>query len=73
MSAEQRLQILRTAKPNSWIAVAEDAGVVVGKGDTFRAASEEASRQGCKDPLMIRIPRSWGPAVTCAWITESTR
>ena len=63
---EARLQILREAKPNTWIAFNEDESQLVGKGATYAEAAEEALRNGYKDPLITLIPPNWHPLVLCA-------
>jgi hypothetical protein len=60
-----RLEILRAAKPNSWIAFNEDETQVVGEGKTMKKAWEQAKRNGFDDPIVWRIPRDWRPRVLC--------
>ena len=63
MSAEERVRILSEAKPNSWLAFASDESKVVGRGDTYMEAVDDAERHGEIDPIMVRIPESWEPGV----------
>ena len=63
MSAEERVRILSEAKPNSWLAFASDESKVVGRGDTYMEAVEDAERHGEIDPIMVRIPESWEPRI----------
>jgi hypothetical protein len=61
MSAEERVRILSEAKPNSWLAFSSDESKVVGRGDSYIEAVEDAERNGETDPLLIKIPDRWEP------------
>ena len=63
MSAEERVRILSEAKPNSWLAFSSDESKIVGRGDSYMEAVEEAEKNGEPDPLLIKIPDSWEPRV----------
>jgi hypothetical protein len=59
MQLSQRTEILRTAKPNSWLALSEDESRVVGVGDTYADAVEMAAQQGIDEPVLIKTPEEW--------------
>ena len=63
MSDEERVRILGEAKPNSWVALSSDESKLVGRGDTYDQAVEDAEKNGESDPLLIQIPDSWEPRV----------
>ena len=63
MSAEERVRILSEAKPNSWLAFSSDESKIVGRGDSYMEAIEEAEKNGETDPLLIKIPDNWEPRV----------
>jgi len=63
MSAEERVRILSEAKPNSWLAFSSDESKIVGRGDSYIEAVEDAEKNGETDPLLIKIPDSWEPTV----------
>ena len=63
MSSDERLQILRTAKPNSWIAFSADEERVIAVGLTFEDAIGAAKESGESDPLLTFIPPNWAPAL----------
>jgi hypothetical protein len=63
MSAEERVRILSEAKPNSWLAFSSDESKIVGRGDSYMEAVEEAEKNGEADPLLIKIPDNWEPRV----------
>ena len=62
-ASEQRLQLLRDAKPNSWIALSDDESAVVGTGSTYAEAVEDAARNGEIDPVLIKTPTDWSPVI----------
>lgn len=63
MTDEERVRILREAKPNSWVALSSDESKVVGRGDSYEQAIEDAQKRGENDPLLIKIPDNWEPRV----------
>ena len=63
MTDEERVQILREAKPNSWLALSSDESCVAGRGDSFEQAVEDAKEHGENDPLLIKVPDNWEPRV----------
>ena len=63
MTAEERVRILSDAKPNSWLAFSSDESKVVGRGNTYVEAVEDAERQGEADPILVKIPETWEPRV----------
>ena len=63
MSAEERVRILREAKPNTWLALSNDESKVAGRGATYAEAVADAEKHGENDPLMIKIPDTWEPRV----------
>ncbi len=63
MAAEERVQILREAKPDTWIAFSEDESRIVGYGETYQKAVEDAERNGSSEPLLVKIPPRWSSLV----------
>ena len=63
MIDEERVRILSEAKPNSWVALSSDESRVVGRGDSYEQAIEDAQKHGEDDPLLIKIPDNWEPRV----------
>lgn len=59
MSNEERLQVLREAPANSWLALSEDESRVVGTGKTYAEAVELAAKEGVEDPVLIKTPDEW--------------
>jgi hypothetical protein len=63
MSTEERLAILREAKPNTWIVFSADEEHVIARGTTFAEAAAEAEKSEEKDPLFTLVPPSWAPTL----------
>jgi hypothetical protein len=63
MTDEERVRILSEAKPNSWVAFSSDESKLVGRGDSYEQAVEDAQKHGESDPLLIKIPDNWEPRV----------
>jgi uncharacterized protein DUF5678 len=63
MSAEERVKILRDAKPNSWVAFSEDESKVIAFGDTYSQVVQAAENLGEIQPLVVKIPENWDPKV----------
>ena len=63
MSAEERVRILREAKPNSWIAFSEDESNVVAYGDHYSEVVRAAESAGEKEPVIVKIPETWASKI----------
>jgi hypothetical protein len=59
----ERLRILRSAQPNSWIAFSADEERVVAYGASFEEAAKLAEQSGEKDPILTLIPSTWAPTL----------
>jgi hypothetical protein len=59
MSAQERVQILREATPNSWVALSHDETTVVAKGSSYLEAVQQAEHLGEQDPVLIHVPEKW--------------
>jgi hypothetical protein len=58
-----RLELLRNAKPNTWLALSSDETRLAGSGDSYAEAVADAERQGEDDPLVLKVPDQWSPRV----------
>jgi hypothetical protein len=63
MSPEERVRILRDARPNSWIALSADESHLVARGDTYAEAVAAAMQTGETDPVILKTPDDWSPKV----------
>ena len=58
-SRDPRLQLLRSAPLDSWIALSEDESRIVAIGATYAEAVENSENAGVSDPLLIKTPKAW--------------
>jgi hypothetical protein len=63
MGAEERVRILREAKPNSWVAFSEDESKVVAYGDSYAEVLKAAENVGEKEPVIVKTPENWASKV----------
>jgi hypothetical protein len=59
--ASQRLELLRSAPMNTWIAISADESRIVATGSTFMEADEAAKKAGEEGYFLTRTPNSWLP------------
>ena len=59
MSTEERVRILREARPNSWIALSADESKLLASNESYSEAVKLAKAQGEPEPILIRIPDTW--------------
>jgi hypothetical protein len=59
--ATARLEALRSAPMNSWVALSEDETRIVAVGKTYAEVAENSDRAGVEDPVIIKTPASWAP------------
>jgi len=57
----RRLELLRSAPLNSWIALSEDESRIVATGATYSEVAERSELAGEADPLIIKTPEQWSP------------
>jgi Family of unknown function (DUF5678) len=63
MSTEERVKILRDAKPNSWVAFSGDESKVLAYGDTYSDAVKAAEKLGESEPVIVKVPDNWSSKV----------
>jgi hypothetical protein len=63
MSTEERVKILREAKPNSWVAFSGDESKVLAYGETYSDAVRAAEKLGETEPVMVKVPDNWSSRV----------
>lgn len=57
----RRLELLRSAPLNNWIALSEDETKIVATGATYSEVVECSEKAGVSDPLIIKTPEQWSP------------
>jgi len=58
---DTRLDVLRSAPLNSWIALSEDESKIVAVGSTFSEVVTNSEEAGVSDPIIIKTPKAWAP------------
>ena len=56
-----KLNVLRSAPLNSWIALSEDETRIVAAGKSFTEVSDRCDDAGEKDPFILKTPNAWEP------------
>lgn len=59
MRLDDRLEALRKALPDSWVALAGDESRVVAYGKSYDEAVAEAEKAGEPDPILVKVPTDW--------------
>jgi hypothetical protein len=59
--ASQRLELLRSAPMNTWIALSADESRIVATGSTFMEADNAAKKTGEEGYFLTKTPNSWLP------------
>ena len=63
MSVESRIEALRNAPGDGWVAFSEDEERVVAYGATYDEAVAEADQKGVRNPVMVKVPQDWSDRV----------
>lgn len=56
-----RLDALRAAPLDAWVALTEDESKIVAIGATYEEVVTKSDEAGVQDPVIIRTPESWLP------------
>jgi hypothetical protein len=56
---DPRLEALRSAPLNSWVALSEDETRIVAVGATYDEAVQNSEKAGVPDPILIKTPKDW--------------
>jgi hypothetical protein len=56
-----RLELLRSAPLNKWIALSEDESSIIAVGETYSEVSERSDLAGEADPVILKTPQEWAP------------
>jgi hypothetical protein len=54
-----RLELLRSAPLNSWVALSEDETKIVATGATYEEVVERSDSAGVSDPVLVKTPKAW--------------
>lgn len=58
---DSRLELLRSAPMDSWIALSEDESRIVAVGSSYAEVVKNSEDAGVSDPLLIKTPKRWMP------------
>jgi hypothetical protein len=58
---DSRLEALRSAPLNSWVALSEDESKIVAVGSTFAEVVSNSENAGIADPVILKTPSVWIP------------
>ncbi len=58
---EPRLEALKSAPLDSWIALSEDETKIVAVGSSYEEAVSRSEQAGVSDPVLVKTPRVWLP------------
>jgi hypothetical protein len=61
--SQARLDVLKTAPLDKWVALSADETKIIGQGDSFEEAARQADESGEKDPVLMLVPSEWIPRV----------
>jgi hypothetical protein len=56
-----RLEALRSAPLDKWIALSEDESKIVAVGSSYEEAVKNSEIAGVSDPVLLKTPKVWLP------------
>ena len=56
-----RLDLLRSAPLNSWVALSEDESRIVAIGENYSEVVTKSDAAGEADPIILKTPAMWAP------------
>ncbi|MDP9160497.1 MAG: DUF5678 domain-containing protein [Acidobacteriota bacterium] len=56
-----RLETLRSAPTDKWIALSEDETKVIAVGSTYEEVVKNSEIAGVTDPVLMKTPKVWTP------------
>ncbi len=60
-TTDQRLEVLRSAPLDMWIALSEDETKIIATGVSYAEVSRKSDEAGVADPLILKTPKEWLP------------
>jgi hypothetical protein len=54
-----RIEALRVAPPDAWIALSEDESRIVATGSTYEEVVQKSQEAGVEEPVLIKTPHDW--------------
>ena len=59
--SKARLDLIRSAPLNSWVALSGDETRIVAVGASYMNVVEQSDAAGEDDPVILKTPSIWGP------------
>jgi len=59
MSSQVRIDALKNAPPNGWVAFSEDEERLVAYASSYDEAVELAEKNGVSEPVIVKVPENW--------------
>jgi hypothetical protein len=59
--SDPRLEALKSAPLDSWVALSEDETKIVAVGSSYEEAVRRSEQAGVSDPVLVKTPRVWLP------------
>jgi len=56
-----RLELLRSAPLDCWVALSEDESKIVATGASYDEVVSKSEKAGESDPVLIKTPKTWTP------------
>lgn len=63
MSPNERIEALKNAPPDSWVAFSADEERLVATGISYEEVVSKAEQQGETEPVVVKVPKDWTPVV----------
>ena len=63
MTPQARIDALKNAPANSWVAFSEDEERLVAYAPTYDEAVEMAEKEGVAEPVIVKVPENWNDRV----------
>jgi hypothetical protein len=61
LDSRTRLELLRSAPLDKWIALSQDESRIVAVGNDYGEVVEKSEAAGESDPLILKTPPEWAP------------
>ncbi len=58
---DSRLEALRHAPLDSWVALSPDESTIIAVGATYSDVIKKSDEAGVDDPVILKTPKSWLP------------
>ena len=63
MKPEERINALKNAPADGWVAFSEDESEVIAYGSSYDEVVSEARRKGVTELVLAKVPQDWSPRV----------